>query len=99
VSWLELPALAHGQNHSTNVKAVREEFCSYLNLEGAVCWQWMAARIDGKEFTPFSVSENLFLFLFCPKKVLYISVSKYFAFTMKKYSLSQMIPSCSLLMK
>ena len=47
MSWLELPALAHGQNYSTNAKAVREEFCRYFNLEGAVSWQWMAARIDG----------------------------------------------------
>lgn len=33
VSWLDLPSLTHGQNYSTNAKAVREEFFSYFNLE------------------------------------------------------------------
>lgn len=46
-SWLDLPPLAKGQNYSNKAKAIRDEFCEYFNLQGAVSWQWEAARIDG----------------------------------------------------
>ena len=46
-SWLDLPPLIHGQNYSKDAKEIRNEFCNYFNLEGAVNWQWVAARIDG----------------------------------------------------
>ncbi len=46
-SWLVLPPLAKEQNYSNKAKAIRDEFCEYFNLQGAVSWQWKAARIDG----------------------------------------------------
>lgn len=46
-SWLDLPPLAKGQNYSKKAKAIRDEFCEYFNFQGAVDWQWVAARIDG----------------------------------------------------
>ena len=45
-SWLSLPPLAPGLNCSLDAKSIRDEFCDYVNLEGAVSWQWCAARID-----------------------------------------------------
>ena len=35
VSWLDLPNLVHGQNYSRNAKALGEEFCSKLAVDGS----------------------------------------------------------------
>ena len=45
-SWLDLPALSSGQTCTENAKEIRKEFEEYFNMEGAVTWQWTAARID-----------------------------------------------------
>ena len=45
-SWLDLPQLCKGQNHSNAAKAIRKEFSEYFNHQGAVRWQLVAARID-----------------------------------------------------
>ena len=46
-SWIDLPCLKHGQNYSNDAKQIRDEFQNYFNFQGAVSWQWLAARIDG----------------------------------------------------
>ena len=45
-SWLDLPPMSNGQNHSQAAKEIRNEFTQYFNMEGAVSGKWSAARVD-----------------------------------------------------
>jgi len=44
-SWLDL-SLPCSNNHSWEVKLIRDEFKDYFNNDGAVSWQWHACGID-----------------------------------------------------
>lgn len=45
-SWFPIANDKFGNRSNNAAKSIREEFTEYFNMEGAVSWQWRAAKVD-----------------------------------------------------
>lgn len=45
-TWFPIVNDKYGNRPNNVAKSIREEFTEYFNMEGAVSWQWRAAKID-----------------------------------------------------